>query len=100
MPNLHNLQEFCDNPRLFVGGASRFDIEQGELGDCWLLAATASLTINQSSLHKVVPPSQCLMGKDNVLYNKLCLPDCERLLIYRQTDRHTKWRDAGNNESA
>jgi len=50
--------EICDNPRLFVGGASRFDIEQGELGDCWLLAATASLTINQDSLHKVVPPNQ------------------------------------------
>jgi len=50
--------EICDNPRLFVGGASRFDIEQGELGDCWLLAATASLTINQDSLFKVVPPNQ------------------------------------------
>lgn len=50
--------EISDNPRLFVGGASRFDIEQGELGDCWLLAATASLTINQDSLYKVVPTNQ------------------------------------------
>ena len=25
-------QELCENPQLFVGGASRFDIAQGELG--------------------------------------------------------------------
>ena len=25
-------QEINDNPQLFVGGASRFDVKQGELG--------------------------------------------------------------------
>ena len=34
-------------PRLMEGGADRFDINQGELGDCWLLAATANLTMNK-----------------------------------------------------
>ena len=50
--------EICDNPRLFEDGASRFDINQGELGDCWLLAALANLTLNKKLLYKVVPLDQ------------------------------------------
>ena len=30
-----------------VDNLARFDINQGELGDCWLLAATANLTMNK-----------------------------------------------------
>ena len=39
--------EMAQEPRLMEGGADRFDINQGELGDCWLLAATANLTMNK-----------------------------------------------------
>lgn len=50
--------ELSDNPQLFEGGASRFDINQGELGDCWLLAALANLTMNKKLLYRVVPVDQ------------------------------------------
>ena len=50
--------ELVEDPQFFVGGGTRFDINQGELGDCWLLAAIASLTLHQKLFKKVVPHDQ------------------------------------------
>jgi len=50
--------DIVSNPSLFVGGASRFDITQGMLGDCWLLAAVAALCQYEGLLYQVVPPDQ------------------------------------------
>lgn len=50
--------ELVPDPHLFVGGASRFDIKQGELGDCWLLAAVACLSQFPDLLNRVIPPNQ------------------------------------------
>lgn len=47
--------EFADNPQFFVDGYSRFDVQQGELGDCWLLAAAATLTQDSKMFFHVVP---------------------------------------------
>ncbi|KAK3800954.1 hypothetical protein RRG08_001202 [Elysia crispata] len=54
--------EICDNPQWITEGASRFDIVQGMLGDCWLLAAISSLTCNESLLKRVLGPSQIFTG--------------------------------------
>ncbi|XP_053974212.1 calpain-A-like isoform X2 [Hylaeus volcanicus] len=50
--------EIADNPQLFVEGFSRFDVQQGELGDCWLLAAVANLTMDPNLFFQVVPEDQ------------------------------------------
>lgn len=50
--------EISDDPQLFVEGYSRFDVQQGELGDCWLLAAAATLTQDPKMFFRVVPDDQ------------------------------------------
>ena len=47
------ITDFCSDPQLYVDGASRFDVTQGALGDCWLISAMASLTQNPSLLNMV-----------------------------------------------
>ncbi|KAJ8920010.1 hypothetical protein NQ315_006541 [Exocentrus adspersus] len=50
--------EIVDDPQFFVEGFSRFDVQQGELGDCWLLAAAANLTLYRRLFFQIVPDDQ------------------------------------------
>nr|XP_056709342.1 calpain-13 [Euleptes europaea] len=60
---LHKIQwmrprDILKKPKLIVDDVSRFDILQGKIGDCWLLAALGSLTQQKRFLDNVVPRDQ------------------------------------------
>jgi len=53
-----HLPEEYQKPEFEVDGASRYDINQGRLGNCWLMAGIACLTENDKLFDKVVDPDQ------------------------------------------
>ncbi|KAG8443802.1 hypothetical protein GDO86_009112 [Hymenochirus boettgeri] len=50
--------EICTSPEFITKGASRFDICQQGLGDCWFLCSIGSLTLSEEHLYQVVPKDQ------------------------------------------
>ncbi|KAI0216937.1 Calpain-5, partial [Lamellibrachia satsuma] len=48
-------KDICDDPKLFVDGASSNDLIQGQLGNCWFVAACSCLAVHKEIWHKVIP---------------------------------------------
>uniref|UniRef100_A0A8C2EMG0 Zgc:85932 n=2 Tax=Cyprinus carpio TaxID=7962 RepID=A0A8C2EMG0_CYPCA len=62
-------KEICPFPQFIADGATRMDICQGELSDCWFLSAVASLSLNPSLLDLVVPSGQGFQQGYNGCFN-------------------------------
>ncbi|CAN7937930.1 unnamed protein product, partial [Ixodes hexagonus] len=55
--------EISKCPQFITDGFSRFDVKQGELGNCWIVASTAILAMHKDLFRRVVPETQSF-GKD------------------------------------
>lgn len=62
-------KDICDDPRLFVDGISSHDLHQGQVGNCWFVAACSSLASRESLWQKVRPGDRRVRGP------RLSLPD-------------------------
>ncbi|XP_054856079.1 calpain-12-like [Eublepharis macularius] len=59
-------KKICRYPKFICEAMSRTDVCQGQLGDCWFLAAAASLTLYPQLMRRVVPQDQSFDGEDYV----------------------------------
>ncbi|XP_065276850.1 calpain-12 [Emys orbicularis] len=57
-------QEICRSPKFIDEDMSRTDVKQGKLGNCWFLAAAASLTLYPQLMQRVVPRGQSFARED------------------------------------
>ena len=51
-------KDICSNPKFIVNGIHPGDLGQGKIGDCWFLAAVATLLTESEHLKKVIPIDQ------------------------------------------
>ena len=66
-------KDLARDPKFIVDGATRFDVNQGCLGNCWFLASLAHLTMNKNLFEKVVLPNQSFDGSSMIYAKSLKL---------------------------
>ncbi|XP_007936999.1 calpain-13 [Orycteropus afer afer] len=94
-------------PYFIRESASRFDIQQGQAGDCWVLAALGSLTQSPHCLRKILPMKQsfshqyagifhfrfwqCGQWVDVVVDDRLPVLYQEYLFVHPRRDNNEFW---------
>ncbi|XP_070605591.1 calpain-5 isoform X2 [Erythrolamprus reginae] len=48
-------KDICEDPHLFVDGISSHDLHQGQVGNCWFVAACSALASREALWQKVIP---------------------------------------------
>jgi hypothetical protein len=56
--------EIISNPLFFENYADRNDFGQGEIGDCWFIAAAVAIASYPEYLRNVIPPGQAFQSND------------------------------------
>ncbi|KAF7661371.1 hypothetical protein LDENG_00262870 [Lucifuga dentata] len=99
-------KELSSSPQFIIDGATRLDIRQGKLMDCWLLSAIASLSLHLPLLKKVVPLNQNFQDKytgcfsfkfwqyghwEEVRIDDLLLTHNNELMYLSSPNRHEFW---------
>jgi len=99
-------KELSKNPLFFAEGATRFDVCQGVVGDCWFLCTLASLSLHPNLLRKVVPEQNFKEGYagifrfsfwhdgkwvEVVIDDRLPINSKEELFLLHSSDKNEFW---------
>uniref|UniRef100_A0A182MKG2 Calpain catalytic domain-containing protein n=1 Tax=Anopheles culicifacies TaxID=139723 RepID=A0A182MKG2_9DIPT len=57
--------EIVDEPKFVTDGYSRFDVQQGIVGNCWFISSCATLTSHPKLFERVVPQDNGQFADDN-----------------------------------
>ncbi|KAK9402606.1 Olfactory marker protein, partial [Crotalus adamanteus] len=57
--------DICEDPHLFVDGISSHDLHQGQVGNCWFVAACSALASREALWQKVTVLE--IVGKNYLL---------------------------------
>jgi hypothetical protein len=68
--SVHRIDWIFDNPSFTVDGFSTSDVQQGANGDCWFIAAVASLCNNPSLMHRVCVEKDEECGVYGFVFNR------------------------------